>query len=254
MIDLSKTYRRYHYDKAPLQEVIFEARFSDDSYDLTLPGRFFDRISRKFPKKKEIQNNTFFISPYPLTTPPIIQTPVMQAWNENHNSCLQIGPGIISANDISYLNWERFSDNIKILLDGYFDCASPSIAQRIGYRCINRFVIPSENTVLSDYFRLGCILPNELINPSGLGFNIFKEYDFKNKKISIILKFYSDTLREGEKGVAFLLDIDSFATEEITVEKQAILNAVSDCHDLEKIIFESLLQDKTRALMGATET
>jgi len=90
MIDLSKTYRRYHYDKAPLQEVIFESRFLDDSYDLTLPGRFFDRISRKFPKKKEIQNNTFFISPYPLTTPPIIQTPVMQAWNENHKSCFRM--------------------------------------------------------------------------------------------------------------------------------------------------------------------
>lgn len=251
MIDSNKSYKRYHYDKAPLQEVIFEARFLDEGYDLTLPGRFFDRISMKFPQKKEIQNNTVIISSYPLTSPPIIQAPVIQAWNENHKSCLQIGPGIISANDISYLNWERFSDNINILLDGYFDCASPSIAQRIGYRCINRFLIPSENMVLSDYFRLGCALPNELINPLGLGFNIFKEYNFKNRKIAIILKFYSDTLREDEKGVAFLLDIDSFTTEEITVEKQAILRAASDCHDLEKIIFESLLQDKTRALMGA---
>lgn len=84
----------------------------------------------KFPQKKEIQNNTDIISSHPLTNPPIIQAPVIQAWNENHKSCLQIGPGIISANDISYLNWERFSDDIKILLNSYFDCASPSMAQR----------------------------------------------------------------------------------------------------------------------------
>ncbi len=255
MTIFSENYKRYHYDKAPLQEAIFEAKFFDENYDVTLPGRFFDRVSSKFPEKKEIQNNAIIISSQRITVnkPPNLQTPVIQAWNENHNRCLQVGPGIIAANDTAYLNWEVFSENIQLLLDKYFDCISPSSTQRVGYRCINRFLIPNENIVLSDYFRLNFSLPNELLNPKGLGLNISKEITFNKTNISVIVRFLSDSLRDNETGVALLLDIDSFVTENIDVDRHAILKTATHCHDLEKIIFESLLKDKLRELLGGKE-
>lgn len=250
----SKNYTRYHYERAPLQEVIFETKFFDESYDITLPGSFFESVSCEFPLKKTIQPNAFIFSNQPITEekPPQIQAPVIQTWNNKREKCLQVGPGIIAANDRAYKNWEDFSKTIKTLLDKYFDCASPSSLQRVGYRCINRILIPGKEIALADYFRIGFALPNELLDPNGLSFSISKELAFNDIKISVIVRFSTDSLKDCETGTALLLDIDTFVTEiiDVDIDKQAILEAATQCHDVEKIVFESLLKDKLRELLG----
>lgn len=245
-------YTRYQYENAPLKEVIFEAKFFDESYDLTLPGSFFQKVSAQFPNKKIIQHHTFILSnqPSPQEKPPPFQAPEIQAWNEQKNKCLQVGPGIIAANDKAYRNWENFSKNIKFLLDSYLECGSPTFLQRIGYRCINRILIPDSNVSVSDYFKLSFGLPNELLSPTELCFSFSKEFTYKEVNIGIIIRFATDPLVDNESGVAFILDIDSFITEDIDIKRDKILLATSICHDVEKIVFESLLKDKLRKLLG----
>jgi uncharacterized protein (TIGR04255 family) len=242
MIDSTVTSKRYQYANSPLQEAIFEMRFLNENEDSILQNRFFDKISDKFPEIKEIKNN-----------PNNIQGSSLQAWNEYNDRCIQIGPGMISLNDTSYVNFENFSSNLKTLVDAYFDLKSTSVIQRIGYRCINRFFIMQDNMLLSEYFCFGFMVPNILANVNSFGFNMTKEIIFHDISFTIIFKFYSDFLRENERGAAFILDLDVFTTQDIGSEKETVLNIASDCHELEKVIFENLILDKTRIIMGAKE-
>ena len=138
------TYQRYHYKNAPLQEAIFEAKFSLESFDSTLPGQFFDKIRKKFPRKNDLNVITFAVgtTSSQVKDQPLIQAPLMQAWNEERTSCLQIRPGIVAANDTKYLCWQKFTQSIDLLLSSYFDCAKPLETKKVGFRCINRFLIP----------------------------------------------------------------------------------------------------------------
>jgi uncharacterized protein (TIGR04255 family) len=234
MINPILSFSRYEYTNSPLTEAIFELKFLD-TQDSNLQDNFFNSVSSIFSEKKDNQN---------------IQG-VMQAWNEYNDKCVQMGPGLISLNDTNYVNYENFSNNLQIVLDGCFDLLPILEIERIGYRCINRFFIPEQNALLSDYFCFGFMVPNILVNVNSFGFNMTKEITFHDMSYTIIFKFYSDFLRENERESAFILDLDVFTTKNIQSDKKAVFNMSSDCHELEKAIFESLILDKTRILMGA---
>lgn len=252
----TQTYQRFLYKKAPLQEAIFEARFSLENFDVTLPGQIYEKIRKKFPKKNDLNIITVAVGTTPshIKDPPLIQAPIMQAWNEERTSCLQIGPGIVAANDNKYLDWKGFSESIELLLKSYFDYAKPCETRKVGFRCINRFLIPTNDVTITDYFRFGLALPDTLFGSNGFEVTLLKEFMHDGCDITARIKFASDSLKPNENGVAFLLDIESFTTQNINTNPSDILSKASSCHDLLKIIFESILQDKIRTLLdGAPE-
>jgi uncharacterized protein (TIGR04255 family) len=226
--------------------------FSTENYDVALPGRFFEKIQTKFPLKNDIRLFPFppGANSIPNNDLSLLQAPRMQAWNESRTSCLQIGPGIIAANETKYLDWETFTESIKMLLKGYFDCVQPLETQKIGFRCINRFVIPEEKVMISDYFRIGLALPNELQGVEGFGVNLFKKILNNNVEISVVIRFASDVLKIDERGMAFILDIDSYILKDLGTDARVILDAATQCHNSLKFVFESILQDKMRILLG----
>ena len=250
-----QTYQRYQYKKAPLQEAIFEAKFSNENLDIALPGQFFEKIREKFPKKNDLNIITVAIgiSPSKVSEKPFIQAPVMQAWNEERTSCLQIGPGIIAANDMKYLHWQDFTQSIELLLKSYFECAKPLETKKVGFRCINRFLIPESSVAISDYFCLGLSLPNTLHGSKGFDVTLLKESSYDCHEIIAKIRFASDSLLPNEDGVAFILDIESFAVKDVDANPKDILKVASSCHDHLKEIFESFLQNKMRMLLGGVQ-
>lgn len=251
---MSIEYQRYQYKNAPLQEAIFEAKFSSESFDSTLSGRFFEKICEKFPQKNDLHFFSFHIGVLPPNSePPIVQAPTMQAWNDSRERCLQIGRGIITANEMKYHDWTKFSESIKILLKGYFDCTQPLETQKVGFRCINRFLIPAETVTISDYFQIGLALPSDLQRLDGFGVNLFNKIMNKDIEVSVAIKFASDILKANEKGMAFVLDIDAFVSNDIEPKTEIILKAASQCHGVLGFVFESILQEKMRSLLGGVK-
>lgn len=241
-----ETYQRYIYEKASLQEAIFEASFTIDVVDdVTLPGLFFEKIAHDFPKK----NNVNIVGVHPLNKGELKNIPVMQAWNETHTKCLQFGPEIVAANDTAYTDWESFVPMINLLLKSYFECVNPLIAKKVGFRCINRFVIPHTNVIIPDYFRINLALPSTLQESAGFNINLLKQGFFNETKINAQVRFASDLLRPNESGFAFILDIDAFTLHELTNDPKDLLKKAMDCHEFLKRIFEDFLQDKTRSLL-----
>jgi len=239
-------YQRYIYEKAPLQEAIFEANFATDVVDdVTLPGLFFEKIAHDFPQK----NNVNVIGTRPLNKEELKNIPVVQAWNEARTRCLQFGPEIIAANDTAYTGWENFVPMVNLLLKSYFECVNPLIAKKVGFRCINRFVIPHTNVIIPDYFRINLALSPTLQGSAGFNINLLKQATFNETKINAQVRFASDLLKPNESGFAFILDIDAFTLNELTNDPKTLLKKAADCHEFLKRIFEDLLQDKTRALL-----
>jgi uncharacterized protein (TIGR04255 family) len=248
---VNNKHQRYRYKKAPLQEAIFEAKFSNEKLDVTLPGQFFEKVRNKFPQKNNLEIITITIGTKPaqIKESPPVQAPVMQAWNEERTRCLQIGPGIVTANDKKYLDWEDFTQSIELLLKSYFECTQPIETKKVGFRCINRFVIPEINVIVSDYFRIGLALPNSLQGSKGFDVTFLKDTDYNGHEVSAKIRFTSESLKSDEYGVAFILDIECFTLSNVSTNKQNILEQASCCHFYLKEIFESLLQDKVRILM-----
>lgn len=247
-------FQRYKYEKAPVQEAIFEAKFSCEDFDTALPGQFYEKVRSEFPEKNDLKAVMVTIgtaSPLEDNQPSSLQTPLLQAWNAERSSCLQIGPGIIAANSLKYQEWESFTPAIKLLLNSYFEYAKPEISKRIGIRYINRFVIPENNVNLSEYFSIGISLPNTLVDSSAFDITLLKSTQFNNYEITTKLRFASDFLKLGENGVVFLLDIDSFVVKNIPTDPKCILQIADFCHDYLENVFESILHDKTRNLLGA---
>lgn len=240
-------YQRYIYEKAPLQEAIFEASFATDVIDdITLPGLFFEKIAHDFPKK----NNVNIVGSHSLNSGELKNIPVIQAWNETHTKCLQFGLEVVAANDTAYTDWEGFVPMVNLLLKSYFECVNPLIAKKVGFRCINRFVIPNTNVIIPDYFRINLALPPNLQGSTGFNINLLKQGSFNETKINAQVRFASDFLQPNESGFAFILDIDAFTLNELRNDPKTLLKKALDCHEFLKRIFEDLLQDRTRALLG----
>lgn len=234
------------YKKPPILEAIFEAKFAYDFYDPALPGQVFEKIKENYPKKRTVNlvtlnlvNNQNDDSKESLAH----HMPVMQAWANDDSALVQIGQGIISANQLRYENWDKFSPIIKNILDAYIESTESSRVMRLGTRYINRFVIPEENINLTDYFYLGLQLPvtfNELIGMD-LTF-IHRRLEFEVKT-----KFMSDVLRADEIGVAFILDIDCYITSDLESKtSDKLLMLATRAHDTLEDIFESLITEKMR--------
>lgn len=252
MSSYKSTLPRYQYKKAPLQEAIFEAKFSYENFDSALPGQFYEKVKTSFPDKNDLNVITIVVGTTSSQTdvqPTYPQIPLMQAWNAERSGCLQIGPGIITANEKKYQSWEKFTQSIKLLLNSYFDCIRPVIAKKIGIRCINRFLIPTDNVKLSDYFNIGLALPELLSGSSSFDITLTKESSYDTYDLITKIRFTTDPLKLGEAGVAFILDIDSFIVNNIPTDSKGILSIATLCHHHMKDLFESILNDKTRSLL-----
>lgn len=242
----TETYRRFLYKNAPLQEAIFQAIFVADVDDVTLPGLFFEKIAQKFPNKRNIELTGVQLS----NREALKKVPVMQAWDGTHQKCLQFGSNVVAANDLAYTEWEGFIPMIDLLLKSYFECITPLAVEKIGFRCINRFVIPHDNVKISEYFCINLAVPSSLQDGAGFNINLLKQETFNDTKIDAHIRFSSDGLRSpDESGFAFILDIEMLTYNGLTNNPKDILKKASDCHEFLKRIFEDLLQPKMRSLL-----
>jgi len=248
----------YKYKKNFIQEAIFEARFQyDQNFDLTLPGIFFEKIKDDFPQKNDLNPITITLGTSLETmekqkTP---QVPLLVARKNDMTSLVQIGPGIIVANNLKYTGWDNFSPIIKKVLKAYIMTTTPKFINRIGTRYINNFHIPVESIDISEYFNLGAHLPPFYSNLKAFDLTFISIHENKNVKFELRTKFASNELKEGESGFRFILDMDcyifdNFIPDNFNLDPGRLVTLAKEGHDILENVFECLITDKIRALMG----
>nr|HAT8715410.1 TIGR04255 family protein [Legionella jordanis] len=242
--------KKKRYQNPAIQEAIFEAKFSIDNYDATIPGQIYEIIKGEYPHKADLYPNPFFILQGAQNQK--AQIPIFQARNQDGYELVQLGAGIITANHLKYVSWDKFSKTIEKILTAYVDITNPELIQRIGVRYINSFHINEETVNLNDYFNLGLILPASLQHLQGFELTILNppNKDLSLSNIQSRTRFFTDSLPLNEVGSRFILDIDCFLEHTNDLQNKDILKRAEDAHDYLEYIFESIITDKTRQLMG----
>ncbi|HDV6632354.1 TPA: TIGR04255 family protein [Legionella pneumophila] len=243
------------YKNPSIQEAIFEAKFKHIDFDYATLGQIFDLLKENYPNKQDIKHIPILVdragnlSSVPSSLQ--VQAPQMRAIKLDNSELIQIGPGIVTANKLKYVSWEDFTAAISIALQSYISIVRPEISTRIATRYINSFYIPESTVNISEYFNLSLQIPNNLSDVQAFNLtllNKFKvaEYD---SEFEIRTKFLSDTLREGEIGNRFILDMDCYITHNVAPIIDKMILIARKAHDLLEDVFESIITDKTRLLM-----
>lgn len=250
---------RQKYSKPAVQEAIFEAKFNVEGFDSAVPGQIYERVKTKYPNKKDIKSVFFRLGAEGANqgTPPeaFRQRPVIQAINVDGSELIQVGPGIAVANRLIYTKWEEFIPAIETVLDAYISLANPKILKRFGVRYINNFQIKEDNINMIEYFNIGVKLPNKLGSMDGFDWNFLNTYPYKNgQDFKVTIRLYTESQSSIEIGNKFLLDIDcSVESLEIIPKTKNIINLTEEAHKVVSDIFESIITNKTREIMGVNK-
>lgn len=251
---MSKTATRKKYKTPAIQEAIFEAKFDYDDFDSAIPGQIFEKIKKDYPNKQDIKHELIFlekdISASSPSSVPVIQAPLMRARKEDNSELLQFGPGIAVANRFKYSTWEEFIPSIKKITSAYLDTAKPQILTRVGVRYINSFLIPEANMNIADYFKINIDVPDGLSAINGFNLLLINTKNYDDSIFNIQTRFLTDVLAPKEIGNKFILDIDCYVSVNIAPNIDRIFSLATDAHNILGDIFEKIITDKTRALMG----
>lgn len=243
------------YKKPAIKEAIFEAKFNYEGFDSVAPGQIFEQIKSEYPNKQDIKHELIFLEK-DISEPslmPVIQAPKIRARNEANSELLQFGPGIITANRLKYTSWEDFLPSIKKITRAYLDIVKPQITNRVGIRYINSFLIPEPNTTITDYFKINIDIPENISMLSGFNLLLANTIKDDDDLFNVRTKFLTDTLAPNEKGNKFILDIDCYISPNILLDIEKIIFIANKAHNIVGDIFEKIITDKTRTLMGGEQ-
>ena len=241
------------YRNPPIVEAIVELRFLGGvGWDLTLPGRFYDRIRDDFPgtpEHREVMEATFGETSSPSDAMFSINRKEQRVLFRNGNQLLQIGPRVLGVNSLRpYEGWESLSRRAHNALETYRAIAEPEAVRSIGVRYINRVELPAEPFRLDDYFMITQALPSTGFPEKLRSFFDRMELSYDDIPAAIALT-WATAKSSKERIAAFLLDLDLRWLEPCTFED--VVNNIEELHNRERLAFESLIGDRLREMFDA---
>lgn len=143
------------YKRPPIVEAVCEFQFEEGSpWDLTIPGRVYEKVRNTFPILRQAERVTVSITGNSEEFGPQFGTlSLMQFLRKDEQALIQVGTHLLSVNVLkSYPSWPRFLALIKKGFNTYCDIAAPKGIRRIGLRYINHIEFPGHDIKLEDYF------------------------------------------------------------------------------------------------------
>lgn len=198
--------------RAPLVEAVCEFRFDpSDEWDWTVPGRLYDRIQDRFPRREQVQGVGFTLQlgEGPQPAMPSVQGGVERVMmsREDGSAQVQVGPNQLIVNHrLPYPGWAGFRALIERVLGLYLDLV-PSSSQRVGLRYINQIPYPSEEEVfpIGSLITLDPPIPPEIDRPLG---NFYQRYELLHDEPRGALVHQTGMQLTPEQRHVLILDID----------------------------------------------
>jgi len=212
--------------------IAFAAPSPDPHYKILI-GEMYSKLKEEYPIYESLQsaNMPDVISGY------LVQHRFRQKANEW--PLVQIGPGILTLNDVDNYVWEDFSERIKYLVNTFYDIYPNPEKVRINnltLRYIDSIDFDYKNNVFAfikenmkiDIDINSKLFENTKVNKLPLGFDLNFAYCCSNPKGIISL-----TLARAEKeGKEVLLWQTVVKSENIINDKNNIFNWVNQAHEL----------------------
>ena len=239
------------YKKPPVVEALCELFFEGSEWDDTVMGRFYDRVKEKFPQRRQVDlpEAQFTFSNQGRSAAGIQRLPPqMQFLSEDGSSLLQLRQDLLVVNQLQpYPNFEIWEPNIYWALKIYREMTKPKGIQRIGFRYINRIVIPHAPVRMEDYFNIYPQLPKQTGDVHG-AFMIRVELPCQQKGHAIFVTFA--TAPPDQPGqVAHLLDLYGIFQAEKPLNEHEAQAEIRTAHgNVVETAFEGSITERLRTL------
>lgn len=238
------------YRKPPVVEALCELYFSESTWDDTAPGKFYDQVKDRFPRKQqqEVQEAQILLSHGGGAAAGVQRLPPrMQFHSDEDHRLIQLSRDLLVVNQLEpYPRFEDWEPTIYWALDIYRGVAQPKGVARIGLRYINRVVIPKAPMRMEDYFTIYPKLPEAMGEAHG-AFMIRVELPGRTGNHDVLVTFGSAPASH-PKETAHLLDLYDILQPESMIPIEHVKSAVSAAHANLETAFEGSITDPLRTL------
>jgi uncharacterized protein (TIGR04255 family) len=237
------------YGKPPVTQAICEFQFvSDKTWDWTIPGLIYPRISGEFPLKQQEQAFQINVTPQQH---PVQQFSTalskMQFLKNDKSAMVQIGPDLLGINvQAPYPGWPNFFKLISEQFQIYLEMASPKGFKRIGLRYINRIDFPNDGIEITKYFQYYPHLPENIEQKHGpFSMSVVHNSDDGMDALVVVFANVVPSLN-----LAYVLDLDYSLVQHDKIQLGDGLNWIERAHTRIEDMFEACITDELRALFG----
>lgn len=239
------------YKKPPIVEAVCEIQFEEGSpWDLTIPGRVYEKVRSTFPILRQAERVTVSVSGSPEEFGPQFGTlSLMQFLRKDEKALVQVGAHLLSVSVLKpYPSWPRFLAMIKKGVNTYRDVAAPKGIRRIGLRYINYVEVPKDDVRLEDYFEfrpyVGQGLPQDFGTFAlGVQFPYEKSRDILNLQLASLPKQIPSS-----DNATITLSLDYFLLKPGEVALEEAFQWVDVAHLHIEDAFEACITQKLRQL------
>jgi uncharacterized protein (TIGR04255 family) len=249
--------QRHIYRHDPIVEALCEFRFvaSDDEWDVTLPGRFYEKVKAEYhgkPRQHSVGEAEF----QAITQPEGSALPFKGSFTkvlfptQDDQRLVAVGKNVLSIHVLDpYPNWEDFYPRIQRAFQSYREVSKPTGVRTITIRYINRVLIKATSFDLNEYFTIAP-KPPPSTPLTTFGFLSRIESMYQDQPIRLATTLASTDAPEGTS--AFLLDLEvarSWLEEPLPLEEA--MASVHELRERERDAFEACITDRTREVFDA---
>ena len=209
-------HKRVEYQRNPLTEVIFQARFNRLlEIESSLPLEYQSKIGNDYPILE--QRNIFKISfqsgaPQPGATPLGDQSREYDFLSQDRNWKISLSSGFIALSTRKYIHWESFRDRLNWMLNRFFEVYHPPFFTRLGLRY--------QNLIVRSSLDLERMSWQQLLKPQILGelfSDAIPESDVESRQANLLIRLSENERLQVSHGflmnavsaeVAYMIDSD----------------------------------------------
>lgn len=244
---------RRKYKKTPIVEVIFEIQFNEPQEDLTIWGRFHDKIKHDYPEKKKGERiSVIRKDDDDSNSVEIIKSDAMRFSKKDVSEIIQLTNDLLTINALSkcYQGYESFRTLIITALNAYTEVAELVSFKQFKLRYINIISLPAKDgeIELKDFFNYYPEIKDQIFYDFSLQFEL--EAHHNRHEAYVVISSLPES-RMGEIG--FLIDINNTFHINTKINEPYILTLLNEAHENTGRIFEALITEQTRDLFQEVE-
>ena len=241
------------YRKPPLVEAICEFQFqSDKTWDWTIPGLVYQKISKDFPEKNQEQSFQLRLALEQSPLQPNVQPlphqiggalTKMQFLKSDKTAMVQVGPDLLSINvRAPYPGWDSFAKLIQEQFEIYVGIASPTKFKRIGLRYINRIDFDLTGMEITEYFSYYPHLPESIEQKHGPFAMRVMHSESDGQDVLIV-----NLANVPSANLSYLFDLDYSLVQPDSVKLANGLAWIYNAHTKIEVMFEACITDQLRS-------
>lgn len=239
------------YKNPPVVEAVCSFQFQqDESWNLTIPGRLYERVKEEYPEEPEQQ--LFFQTDMETDTASAsaqlkVGGPSARVALKNGSKIITISPNNLNIHSLApYEGWGSFYPRILRALQSYRTVVGEVAIAEVSLRYVNRVFLPGKRIRFGDYFTVTQALPEDGF--PGLITSFFDRMEVRYEDSSKIAFTWTSEGDSADK-IAFIMDFDLHSAGEVSFDN--VPATLEDLREKERVAFESLIQDPLREIFDA---